>query len=73
VTTLLHRLGLWEPWKFIEVDGGRYNCWEIRREMESAPGAHAGYPATRAPHAKVFFMWQPIRGKDCGGSRHAKF
>ena len=26
----LHHLGLWWPWKFIEVDGARYNCWEIQ-------------------------------------------
>jgi len=26
----LHHLGLWWPWKFIEVDGERYNCWEIQ-------------------------------------------
>ena len=26
----LHHLGLWWPWKFIEVDGVRYNCWEIQ-------------------------------------------
>ncbi len=26
----LHHLGLWWPWKFIEVDGDRYNCWEIQ-------------------------------------------
>ena len=26
----LHHLGLWWPWKFVEVDGERYNCWEIQ-------------------------------------------
>lgn len=26
----LHHLGLWWPWKFIEVDGERYNGWEIQ-------------------------------------------
>ena len=26
----LHHLGVWWPWKFIEVDGTRYNCWEIQ-------------------------------------------
>ncbi|MEI6606528.1 MAG: DUF6807 family protein [Verrucomicrobiota bacterium] len=29
-TDHLHHLGLWWPWKFIEVDGTRYNCWEIQ-------------------------------------------
>ena len=26
----LHHLGLWWPWKFIEVDGKKFNCWEIQ-------------------------------------------
>ena len=26
----LHHFGLWWPWKFIEVGGQRYNCWEIQ-------------------------------------------
>lgn len=26
----LHHFGLWWPWKFIEVDGSRFNCWEIQ-------------------------------------------
>jgi hypothetical protein len=34
---LLHRLGLWETWKFIEVDGGRYHCWEIQRKWSQRP------------------------------------
>ncbi len=32
----LHHFGLWWPWKFIEVDGARYNCWEIQQGQ----GAH---------------------------------
>ena len=32
----LHHFGLWWPWKFIEVDGTRYNCWEI----QEGQGAH---------------------------------
>ena len=27
----LHHFGLWWPWKFIEVGGARYNCWEIQQ------------------------------------------
>lgn len=45
----LHHLGLWWPWKFIEVDGARYNCWEIQegqgghvaravKQLEGGPG-----------------------------------
>lgn len=32
----LHHFGLWWPWKFIEVDGQKYNCWEI----QEGQGAH---------------------------------
>jgi len=32
----LHHFGLWWPWKFIEVDGKRYNVWEI----QEGQGAH---------------------------------
>ena len=32
----LHHFGLWWPWKFIEVDGAKYNCWEI----QEGQGAH---------------------------------
>jgi hypothetical protein len=32
----LHHLGLWWPWKYIEVDGAKYNCWEI----QEGQGAH---------------------------------
>jgi len=38
-----HHLGLWWPWKFIEVDGARYNCWEI----QEGQGGHV------AKHVKV--------------------
>lgn len=31
-----HHFGLWWPWKFIEVDGATYNCWEI----QEGQGAH---------------------------------
>lgn len=26
----LHHFGLWWPWKYIEVDGAKYNIWEIQ-------------------------------------------
>ncbi len=32
----LHHLGIWWPWKFIEVDGAKFNCWEI----QEGQGAH---------------------------------
>ncbi len=31
-----HHFGLWWPWKYIEVDGAKYNCWEI----QEGQGAH---------------------------------
>ena len=42
----LHHFGLWWPWKFIEVNGKQYNCWEIQggqgghvaRSVKSLPG-----------------------------------
>ncbi len=32
----LHHFGLWWPWKFIEVEGKKFNCWEIQENQ----GAH---------------------------------
>jgi hypothetical protein len=32
----LHHFGLWWPWKYIEVDGSKYNTWEI----QEGQGAH---------------------------------
>lgn len=32
----LHHLGLWWPWKFVEVDGRKFNTWEI----QEGQGAH---------------------------------
>jgi hypothetical protein len=31
-----HHFGLWWPWKYIEVDGAKYNTWEI----QEGQGAH---------------------------------
>lgn len=32
----LHHFGLWWPWKYIEVNGEKHNCWEI----QEGEGAH---------------------------------
>jgi len=32
----IHHLGLWWPWKYITVDGKKYNCWEL----QAGQGAH---------------------------------
>ena len=37
----LHHFGLWWPWKYIEVDGSKYNCWEI----QEGQGAHVARSA----------------------------
>jgi hypothetical protein len=37
----LHHFGLWWPWKYIEVDGAKYNCWEI----QEGQGAHVARTA----------------------------
>lgn len=39
----LHHFGLWWPWKFIEVEGRQYNCWEI----QEGQGAHVARDAKR--------------------------
>jgi hypothetical protein len=37
----LHHFGLWWPWKYIEVEGAKYNCWEI----QEGQGAHVARTA----------------------------
>lgn len=32
----IHHLGLWWPWKYITVNGEKYNCWELQH----GEGAH---------------------------------
>jgi len=44
----LHHFGLWWPWKFIEVDGEKYNCWEI----QNAQGAHVARSVKRLATGK---------------------
>jgi len=44
----LHHLGLWWPWKFVEVDGKRFNTWEIQ-EGQGAHVARAAKPLSGGP------------------------
>ncbi len=48
----LHHVGLWWPWKYIEVNGQKYNCWEPQegqgrrvaqsvKELSAPPGTFA--------------------------------
>jgi hypothetical protein len=36
----MHHLGVWWPWKFVEVDGKKFNTWEIQ-QGEGAHGARS--------------------------------
>lgn len=36
-----HHFGIWWPWKFVEVNGKTYNCWEI----QEGQGAHVAKSA----------------------------
>lgn len=44
----LHHFGLWWPWKYIEVDGAKYNCWEIQ-EVQGAHVARSAKPLVTGP------------------------
>jgi hypothetical protein len=46
----LHHFGVWWPWKFIEVDGRKYNCWEIQ-EGQGAHVAKSVKPLAGGPDA----------------------
>ncbi len=45
----LHHFGLWWPWKYIEVGGQKYNCWEIQ-EGQGAQIATAVKAIQEAPN-----------------------
>ena len=62
-----HHFGLWWPWKFIEVDGKKYNTWEV----QEGQGAHVArsfktLPASADGIAMEFHNLTEIRkdGKD---------
>ncbi len=50
----LHHLGLWWPWKFVEVDGKRYNTWE----MQEGQGAHVGRTAKQLSGGPDKLAWE---------------
>ena len=52
----LHHFGLWWPWKYIEVDGAKYNCWEI----QEGQGAHEARSARLLPGAPDKPEWEFI-------------
>ncbi len=52
----LHHFGLWWPWKFIEVDGTKYNCWEI----QEGEGAHVARSAKLVLESPDKLEWEFI-------------
>ena len=56
----IHHLGLWWPWKHIELGGQQYNCWEL----QSGQGAHHAVSAKiieAGPDAMAFESHNEIR------------
>ncbi len=61
----LHHFSLWWPWKFIEVDGRKFNTWEIQNG-EGAPVADGVEVVSKGPDA---IQWRlagrvALRGKE---------
>jgi hypothetical protein len=52
----LHHLGLWWPWKFIEVDGAKYNTWEI----QEGQGAHVARSAKLLTNGPDKLEWELV-------------
>jgi hypothetical protein len=52
----LHHLGLWWPWKFIEVDGAKYNTWEI----QEGQGAHVARSAKLLSKGPDKLEWELV-------------
>ena len=50
----LHHLGVWWPWKFIEVDGARHNCWEI----QEGQGGNVAKAVKRIESPEGTFEWE---------------
>lgn len=50
----LHHFGLWWPWKFIEVDGAKYNCWEI----QEGQGGLIAKDVKQLPKSKDKVEWE---------------
>lgn len=50
----LHHFGLWWPWKFVEVDGKRYNTWEV----QEGQGAQVARSVKRLPDKDGVLGWE---------------
>ena len=49
-----HHFGLWWPWKYIEVNGKKYNCWEI----QAGQGRHVARGAKSIPADAGALAWE---------------
>jgi len=50
----LHHFGIWWPWKFIEIDGKRYNTWEI----QMGEGAHVAISTKEVSNENGVVTWE---------------
>jgi hypothetical protein len=50
----LHHLGIWWPWKYVEVDGKKYNTWEIQQGQ----GAHVARSVKEISRMKFGAQWE---------------
>jgi hypothetical protein len=49
-----HHFGVWWPWKFVEVNGKTYNCWEI----QEGQGAHVAKSAKPLESKSGALAWE---------------
>ncbi|MFU8893043.1 MAG: DUF6807 family protein [Luteolibacter sp.] len=61
----IHHLGLWWPWKYIEVDGKKYNCWELQNG-EGAHHARTAKVVSSGPDAVEWELENEIRVRKAG-------
>lgn len=50
----LHHLGIWWPWKFVEVDGKKFNTWEIQQGQ----GAHRAKSVKEISRTENSAAWE---------------
>ena len=50
----LHHFGLWWPWKYIEVEGKKFNCWEI----QEGQGAHVARGVKSLANGPDRLVWE---------------
>ena len=50
----IHHCGVWWPWKFVEVDGVKYNTWEVQHGQ----GAHRARSVKTLPQGDGRHEWE---------------